>query len=765
MSQTYYLRNTTSDLAGGLDFNYKLLTAVAGEATATIQIAKSATEESYGFTEPNIPNNADWETGTTVVKVKVTAGNTNIWGSIRVDRVSAAGALVESSTTTAEQQFSSVATYTFTVASKDWTAGTIGDRLRVAYIFRNAKVNAQSFDISYNTSDSSIVTSVITEGHSTKTLQYVITKSKLSPTLSLSYALPEDYDVLFTNCDYWTINNPVSASNYQHKFTLPWKAGMQSDFRDVRFAQVDGTHCSYWIESYTSSTTATIWIKIPSSVQTVLKVYYGNDDITSASSGNDTFILFDHFDSAALDTTKWSAQYVNTSIASSQITIAAHVNHDGGWYGGLRGLSAINCSNWVSIEASLKQSSVNPAQFGFTPSSTPVSETVTSHAFITGASDVWYLDTYYSTIKILDSDSGWHRFTVIAKSGSSTSARIDSTTKTGGNALAGGTIYAWALTGTYVDSVVDWIFIRQASATEPTFSPRTIVTKDLRTLQYVIHTTKVTSKSLEYVIEHYLYTIEYDLKYVILTVHTVTKNLQYSVLHLEIAAIPPVTGRVPINIEFHATTETGILSSWTWTWDFDGDLGSSTAAATSHCIHQFLGYGEYDIVCTAATLTASASDSVHISLVEDLKPVAMFYMDKTTGDFPLTVRFYNYSSGAVSYDWNFGDGTAHSGVTNPTHVYTVANDYTITLTATNAEGDSTYTAYITFTAPIVVADFQVVTIPGGRLWEITVSLTVTDIYGTSDTMSKNVMVSTGPFTRFRDLSTGKIKHWEWDFGD
>jgi Zn-dependent metalloprotease len=52
-------------------------------------------------------------------------------------------------------------------------------------------------------------------------------------------------------------------------------------------------------------------------------------------------------------------------------------------------------------------------------------------------------------------------------------------------------------------------------------------------------------------------------------------------------------------------------------------------------------------------------------------------------DAPATVSFTNFSVNATSYLWNFGDGIT-STEANPTHIYSVAGTYTITLTATGS---------------------------------------------------------------------------------
>ena len=86
---------------------------------------------------------------------------------------------------------------------------------------------------------------------------------------------------------------------------------MRSDCGDIRFTDIDGvTLLNYWLESGCNTTTTKLWVQVPviPSGSDVVYLYYGNRDATSASSGDNTFLLFDHFDSA-LDTNKWTTGY------------------------------------------------------------------------------------------------------------------------------------------------------------------------------------------------------------------------------------------------------------------------------------------------------------------------------------------------------------------------------------------------------------------------------------------------------------------------
>lgn len=78
-------------------------------------------------------------------------------------------------------------------------------------------------------------------------------------------------------------------------------------------------------------------------------------------------------------------------------------------------------------------------------------------------------------------------------------------------------------------------------------------------------------------------------------------------------------------------------------------------------------------------------------------PVADFTGTPTSGTVPLAVAFADTSSNApTSWSWSFGDG-GQSTAQNPSHTYTQAGTYTVSLTATNAFGQDTATkvGYIT----------------------------------------------------------------------
>ena len=90
---------------------------------------------------------------------------------------------------------------------------------------------------------------------------------------------------------------------------------MKPDFSDLRFTGADQmTTIPYWIESYTPSVSASVWVKvpvIPASGTTTIYVYYGNPSATDASDGTTTMEFLDYFGGGTLNADKWNINAVN----------------------------------------------------------------------------------------------------------------------------------------------------------------------------------------------------------------------------------------------------------------------------------------------------------------------------------------------------------------------------------------------------------------------------------------------------------------------
>jgi hypothetical protein len=109
--------------------------------------------------------------------------------------------------------------------------------------------------------------------------------------------LPTPHRRRFTKRAPITITNGGAAAltNYQVKVTVTYDADMQADFSDLRFSNASGRHrYRYWIESKTDSTTATVWVRVPSipTGNSTIYMYYGRSGLPAGSNGHATFPFF-----------------------------------------------------------------------------------------------------------------------------------------------------------------------------------------------------------------------------------------------------------------------------------------------------------------------------------------------------------------------------------------------------------------------------------------------------------------------------------------
>ncbi len=126
----------------------------------------------------------------------------------------------------------------------------------------------------------------------------------------------------------WGYRNTVdltgSASDltdYQVKVTVNFIGGkMKSDFSDIRFISSDDvTLLSHWRKSYTPSSTAELWVKVPSipSSGTMIYMYYDNPSANSASNGEATFDFFDKFEPSS---SKWTVSgYAHSTTGTGYV--------------------------------------------------------------------------------------------------------------------------------------------------------------------------------------------------------------------------------------------------------------------------------------------------------------------------------------------------------------------------------------------------------------------------------------------------------------
>jgi hypothetical protein len=126
--------------------------------------------------------------------------------------------------------------------------------------------------------------------------------SGASNTVVPSAAAAPWYNTLWTERKTIAVTGSTAGAqtSYPVKVTVSYAAGMKADFSDLRFTDANGTALlNYWMETEVDSSTAVVWVKVPSvpiapNTATIYS-YYGNPAAVSMSNGDTTFTLFDTF--------------------------------------------------------------------------------------------------------------------------------------------------------------------------------------------------------------------------------------------------------------------------------------------------------------------------------------------------------------------------------------------------------------------------------------------------------------------------------------
>ena len=234
--------------------------------------------------------------------------------------------------------------------------------------------------------------------------------------------------------------------------------------------------------------------------------------------------------------------------------------------------------------------------------------------------------------------------------------------------------------------------------------------------------------------------------------NTGTKTLHVDFTPTDYASYTTASKDVTINV---------LKSTPTITWNNPADIIYGTALSSAQLTASASVPGTFVYTPTAGTVLNTGTKTLHVDFTptdyasyttaskdvtinvseKPVPPVASFISNITSGNAPLNVLFTDTSTGTpTSWNWNFGDGTTNSIQKNPTHIYSKAGSYTVTLALSNAVGSNTVrrTSYITAT-PLKppVAAFSATPTSGS------IPLNVT----------------------FTDRSTRSLVSWSWSFGD
>ncbi|MCG2826174.1 MAG: PKD domain-containing protein [Thermoplasmatales archaeon] len=193
-------------------------------------------------------------------------------------------------------------------------------------------------------------------------------------------------------------------------------------------------------------------------------------------------------------------------------------------------------------------------------------------------------------------------------------------------------------------------------------------------------------------------------------------------------------------VEFTATAidPDGTITNWYW------DFGDGAVSTLQNPTHQYSDDGDYTVTLTVTDNDGATNSTSQIVTVLNVPPIAGFTYSPTIPTDLQLVQFTSLSmddDGTISsYYWNFGDGRT-STHQNPTHQYFDNGTYTITLTVTDDDGATNTTS----------KNITVLNVPpvAGFIYSPTIPTTFYTIQFTSTSVDAD----------------GIIQSWYWDFGD
>lgn len=149
---------------------------------------------------------------------------------------------------------------------------------------------------------------------------------------------------------------------------------------------------------------------------------------------------------------------------------------------------------------------------------------------------------------------------------------------------------------------------------------------------------------------------------------------------------------IPSPVTFVDNSITGNINDpiTTWLWDF----GDGTTSTTQNSNHIYTDAGTYSVNLTVTTDGGCTNNNASSPIIVNAEPYpdAHFTVNSNVLDLPFDVLICtNQSTGATTYNWNFGDqGT--STLTDPSYHYSTVGIYQIQLIATSQFGctDTTY---------------------------------------------------------------------------
>jgi PKD repeat protein len=205
----------------------------------------------------------------------------------------------------------------------------------------------------------------------------------------------------------------------------------------------------------------------------------------------------------------------------------------------------------------------------------------------------------------------------------------------------------------------------------------------------------------------------------------------------------PIIGEAPLTVRF-TDLSSGDLVSWAW------NFGTDYISIQQNPVYTYSQPGNYTVMLTVVDFGLNVdleikSNYITVTGQTGNPPVAEFTYTATGLSVDFTDQSTDSDGSVVAWNWNFGDDTI-STAQNPSHPYATSGTYTVTLTVTDDDGATdTVSKAVTVSAPTVnnppTASF--IADPTSGVAPLTVEF---DASGSNDT-------------------DGSIVSYAWNFGD
>jgi PKD repeat protein len=153
-------------------------------------------------------------------------------------------------------------------------------------------------------------------------------------------------------------------------------------------------------------------------------------------------------------------------------------------------------------------------------------------------------------------------------------------------------------------------------------------------------------------------------------------------------------GDVPFAVDFTGTAAGG-TAPFSYAWTF----GDTTASSSQNPSHVYGVAGTYSATFTVTDATGAAASASTLTITANQLPAALAVADRSSGDAPFVVVFTGSVIGGTppfTYSWTLGDG-ATSTAENPSHTFMSVGTYSVYLTMSDADGNSSSATPLTIT--------------------------------------------------------------------